>query len=87
MSPDNQILIVSVNQKEVQKFLLRETGSVCDNDGSSTVIPIELTGFQRGSNNIEFGIKKDPAPMIRDNTSISGPFIEWISIVASDTII
>ena len=80
LSPDTRELSVSVNKQKVRYFSFKTTKSDCEDNyeyGSSTVVPIELNGFQIGSNVIEFG----------QNTENPGPFIEYISVVPKKNLI
>ena len=49
------------------------TGHWCfDENASSTVLPIEVTGLKKGTNTVTFGNWMD---------EFHGPIVEWISVV------
>ena len=49
----------------------KNTVEWCNNNGSTTVVPIELQGFQKGVNTLTFS----------QATTSESPMIEWISVV------
>jgi len=63
---------VKVNNGKMQKFEFGSSGDWCYKGGSSTVLPIELEGFNAGNNTITFGV----------DVTQRHPLIEWISVVA-----
>jgi len=74
MSKETRPLYVKVNdQKKAQRFFFPDTGGWCFENGKTTVVPMELSGFSKGENTITFGNV--------DETGEVAPMIEWISVV------
>jgi len=76
LSVEDRNLTVQVNDGPTHKFLLvASSARGCNKRGTTTVLPLELEGFNAGLNTVTLG---DHLP------DEQAPLVEWISLVTPD---